>query len=71
MLPSLNVTDPLGVPPLPLTVAVNRTDVPYVEVPDGLAERAVVVATRFAPQLENLKVARRVLQLNEPLAGMY
>ena len=70
-LPSLNMTVPVGVPPLPVTVAVSWTVFPYVEAPAGLANRVVVVAARFAPQLGNLNVARRVLQLKEPLDGMY
>ena len=69
--PSLKVTVPVGVPPLPLTVAVNWTAVPYGDGPAGFADNVVVLATRFAPQFENLNVARRVLQLNEPFDGMY
>ena len=70
-LPSLKVTVPVGVPPLPATVAVSCMVFPNVEDPAGLAASVVVVATRFAAQLGNLNVAKRVLQLNEPLDGMY
>lgn len=35
VVPSMNVTEPVGVPPVPVTVAVNVTDAPAAE---GLAE---------------------------------
>jgi hypothetical protein len=46
MVPSLNITEPVGTPPLELTVAVKVTDWPST---DGFSDEAIValVAARF------------------------
>jgi hypothetical protein len=64
---SLNVIVPVGVPEPPegVTVAVNVTEAPKVEVA-GNADSPVVVAVRADPQPVNLNDPTRVLQLNAP-----
>lgn len=61
MVPSLNVTVPVGVPDPDDTVAVNVTDCPKL---DGFKEEAreVEVAIRLWPQEENLNEPMRVFQ---------
>jgi hypothetical protein len=69
VLPSLNVTLPVG-PEDGVTVAVNETEVPYM---DGFNEEvtAVVVDVSDWPQDENLKEPMRVLQLAVCVVAWY
>jgi len=61
VVPSLNVTVPVGVPDPDDTVAVNMTDCPKF---DGFKEETseVEVAIRLCPQEENLNEPMRVFQ---------
>ena len=72
VLPSLNVTLPVGVPgpDAGATVAVKVTDCPYVE-GSGDEPSVVVVAASATPQEENLNEPTRVYQLADCVVAWY
>lgn len=54
--PSLNVTVPVGVPPIPLTWAVKVTDAPEV---DGFSEEVTVVVVAVVVAASNVNLATK------------